>query len=271
MYHLNPKTGEPGFCRAKVNPCPFGPPEDHYISKDQAREAYEVLMAHLLREPAPTDPRLPIAVENFELSITAQAKRGRALKASMPQDLWDALESYKGVSFHNVNTFLRVGSLRSLANPIYSAEAREARAKELIPQLDRAFSYQVERRRILYRHLSFAYEEARNSYLESFKEGPVKDPAFLSTSAHPGLPLTNALGQESDGRSSLILEIETSHGLELQLDTEIVPGAVQSYEQEVLLPRAIVLTATNYKKTQKYDLNSSAAHHLSKLFYAMKV
>lgn len=40
-YHLNPKTGDPGVCRATVA-CPYGDlARDHYGSKEEARAAYE--------------------------------------------------------------------------------------------------------------------------------------------------------------------------------------------------------------------------------------
>lgn len=39
-FHINPKTGEPGRCRATLA-CPFGLPEDHFSSEAAAREAYE--------------------------------------------------------------------------------------------------------------------------------------------------------------------------------------------------------------------------------------
>lgn len=38
-YHINSK-GEPGVCRAK-HACPFGSAEEHYDSREKAREAYE--------------------------------------------------------------------------------------------------------------------------------------------------------------------------------------------------------------------------------------
>jgi hypothetical protein len=43
-YHINPRTGNPGICRA-IKVCPFGDLEKaHYSSKEEAREAYETEM-----------------------------------------------------------------------------------------------------------------------------------------------------------------------------------------------------------------------------------
>ena len=44
-YHINPKTGNPGICRAKKS-CPFGNIEtEHFDSQEAARSAYEMTMA----------------------------------------------------------------------------------------------------------------------------------------------------------------------------------------------------------------------------------
>jgi len=40
-YHVNPKTGNPNICQAKIGFCPFGADEPHYLSKDEARKATE--------------------------------------------------------------------------------------------------------------------------------------------------------------------------------------------------------------------------------------
>lgn len=39
-YHFNTKTGNPNICRAEKN-CPFGGPEVHYATKEEARKGYE--------------------------------------------------------------------------------------------------------------------------------------------------------------------------------------------------------------------------------------
>lgn len=40
-YHINPRTGDPGVCSARIS-CPYGSLEsDHFDSKEAARAAYE--------------------------------------------------------------------------------------------------------------------------------------------------------------------------------------------------------------------------------------
>jgi hypothetical protein len=39
-FHINPETGNPGVCSAKVK-CPFGGDEVHYFSKEAAQKAFE--------------------------------------------------------------------------------------------------------------------------------------------------------------------------------------------------------------------------------------
>lgn len=53
-YHISPKTGEPGECKAVIT-CPFAAHEDHYSSPEEAREAYEKMQADLaVGIPIPT-------------------------------------------------------------------------------------------------------------------------------------------------------------------------------------------------------------------------
>lgn len=42
-YHINPKTGKPGICRAKTQ-CRFGEASDHYDTPAAAQEGYEEMM-----------------------------------------------------------------------------------------------------------------------------------------------------------------------------------------------------------------------------------
>lgn len=44
-FHINPSTGNPGECSATVKDCPYGSPDEHYGSADEARAAYEVMMS----------------------------------------------------------------------------------------------------------------------------------------------------------------------------------------------------------------------------------
>ncbi len=41
LFHLNPKTGEPGLCSAQSGRCPFGSLEEHFGSSQEARKAFE--------------------------------------------------------------------------------------------------------------------------------------------------------------------------------------------------------------------------------------
>jgi hypothetical protein len=40
-FHISPETGNPNACKAKPGNCPFGSVNEHYGSKDEARDAYE--------------------------------------------------------------------------------------------------------------------------------------------------------------------------------------------------------------------------------------
>lgn len=40
-FHVNPKTGNPGVCKAKSGKCPFGGVEDHFEDRADAQKAFE--------------------------------------------------------------------------------------------------------------------------------------------------------------------------------------------------------------------------------------
>lgn len=40
-FHITPKTGNPGSCRAVTGACPFGSTDEHYPTKEAARAAFE--------------------------------------------------------------------------------------------------------------------------------------------------------------------------------------------------------------------------------------
>ena len=39
-YHINPKTGNAGICRAQAGGCPFGGDDEHYSTREEALTAY---------------------------------------------------------------------------------------------------------------------------------------------------------------------------------------------------------------------------------------
>lgn len=40
-YHINPRTGNPGVCRASIQQCPLGGDSSHFKTKEEARADYE--------------------------------------------------------------------------------------------------------------------------------------------------------------------------------------------------------------------------------------
>lgn len=44
-YHISPTTGRPNKCYAEKKPCPLASADEHYGSKDEARQAYEGKMS----------------------------------------------------------------------------------------------------------------------------------------------------------------------------------------------------------------------------------
>lgn len=82
-FHINPKTGEPGPCKAMVS-CPFGDLEaDHYATADDARQAYEEKMG--MAAPTGTEGlasmRRRLSTLKSEIGTARDAKR-RATQAA---------------------------------------------------------------------------------------------------------------------------------------------------------------------------------------------
>ena len=67
-YHINPKTGNPGVCRAQEGKCPFGAADEHYSSPQEARLAYEKLMGQTVLDPEVYNRNLDYALELARLA-----------------------------------------------------------------------------------------------------------------------------------------------------------------------------------------------------------
>lgn len=81
-YHVNPKTGEPGRCRA-VATCPFGDLDsDHYGSQSEARQAFEERMAQSGVTHEPTI--------SFEGSLTRSAAKELQRTLQVLTEAWDS-------------------------------------------------------------------------------------------------------------------------------------------------------------------------------------
>ena len=90
-YHFNTKTGNPNICRAEKN-CPFGGPEVHFATKDEARKGYEVGQSGSFEKPK---------------------KQERT--ANDPNQLWTEEDDYSGakvgtlVEFRDRTRFVKTG------------------------------------------------------------------------------------------------------------------------------------------------------------------
>lgn len=66
IYHLK-SNGEPGRCKAFVGNCPFGGPEDHYLSKQDAIKKFELSQGGSFDEGQLRDAL--VELDNNELRI----------------------------------------------------------------------------------------------------------------------------------------------------------------------------------------------------------
>jgi hypothetical protein len=82
VYHIN-EAGDPGRCRAVVGACPFGGPEDHYLDKDDAREAYELKQTSNF---GPEHVKKLVGLNTRELQIIDAKLLQQALRISKAQN-----------------------------------------------------------------------------------------------------------------------------------------------------------------------------------------
>ena len=79
-YHINPKTGNPGICRAEKN-CPFGDSNHHYPTKEEASAAFEAA-----QDSFPLAGNLPRDLSELQLigliNDTLNSKKQMKTKAS---------------------------------------------------------------------------------------------------------------------------------------------------------------------------------------------
>lgn len=69
-YHINPRSGEPGSCKATAGKCPFASANDHFETKEDARKAYEELMNETMNPLAKEKQAIMIP-----LNVDPNAKR----------------------------------------------------------------------------------------------------------------------------------------------------------------------------------------------------
>lgn len=66
-FHIG-RTGEPGLCKAEIS-CPFGDASEHYLSKDEARVAFEALMTPIESTSEHEAERKKVHSDQFDLTI----------------------------------------------------------------------------------------------------------------------------------------------------------------------------------------------------------
>ena len=87
-YHINPRTGNPGICRAKKS-CPFGDlATAHYSSKTEARRAYEAAM---VSSHEALDLHWDSLSQDKKLTILAGMERTKYNFGSRERTYWDAV------------------------------------------------------------------------------------------------------------------------------------------------------------------------------------
>lgn len=285
-YHINPETGAAGACRATARPCPYLAAGEHFGTAEEARAAYEAIMAG--QQPPPlswllSKPGEPYARVGALQAVLAQqvAKREGVVGVDLPQEAaaaeeWKALNYYTMAGYEHLNQILRGEATTLFGDPIRPEQ--RAYAERLFPVLDRVLARAPEEPKVVYRYVSSLGKTAREAIERLRREGVYTEAGYMSTSATPEYPafqvLETAVGQRTSPQERFLLEIATKKGVSLQQEEVMSPGDVQSQELEVLLPRGLrfEVAGVELRKPVEWSehrdlmLSSRARYHWSKAF-----
>ncbi len=133
-FHINPKTGEPGQCRAEKQ-CPFGGDEAHFTSKEAARQAYEAAQPTFTPEPE-EDPYAHLSDQELEKLEHASMGTHRSAREPLTDEEYDRHYEYvRRVRKSNPSTHKSL-TVRSK----YPAE-RAALHKEIVDELLKEYEH----------------------------------------------------------------------------------------------------------------------------------
>lgn len=139
-FHIRPKTGDPGLCRAKPGNCPYGGEDAHYTTADEARAAFEK-SSHSFSESE--------LQETIEFVKAAEVREGDFYEGSIVKSAGRAsgqvmiLLEDGSTHTHGENESLAIlrSGLTDEAAKERNDEAREARAESFVVEAKTAFEY----------------------------------------------------------------------------------------------------------------------------------
>lgn len=254
-FHLNPTTGVPGECRAKIA-CPFGLSEDHFTSPDEARSAYERIMGGQAPKPLTwmLSPKGEAIVSPEDLpALTRQCfETAQANEARFGKDSWDAIHFYAMGGFEAINGVLRGQDVDCYGRHI--EDWRRAYAVECIEKMDKMFDVLPKQPRTVYRYANKLENESVKASLDAIvAEGTYRDPAFMSTSASVDYPAYKVMENSKD---LFLIEMVADTTLDLQPEERMGRGDIQSHELEVLLPRNTEFRVVGVEYRKKISLGT---------------
>lgn len=247
-YHLNPETGQPGFCRASIRPCPFGLPGDHFATVLEARVAYEGYMAGSLEKPlswlfTPKNTTLRATEDHAGLTRSC-FEEAEAFRAHWPlkeeNTKWPVRDVPYGMGYYSMGGFAPINAiLRGHELDYYDEPVDEERRElvlERISELEDCFKVAPTDRLLVYRYTNLRDLAAPETLEQLEQTGEFHDLGYMSTSASMDFPLIKVLQKPEKGRVLLEIAIDGPY-IPMSRDAEVSPGDVQSHENEILLPR----------------------------------
>lgn len=153
LYHVNPNTGNPNICRAQNGGCPFGTPNEHFDTKQEARADYESKM-----------DAATVALQSVQKDISgrrdekAESTIRKAMVAhTKVEDLTDALMNLSNKLAAEFNTTdgrppmtddelaARGAPTRAAMDPIARQKIRESIVPRLLENDDKAVIAAIQR------------------------------------------------------------------------------------------------------------------------------
>jgi len=132
-FHIHPKTGEAGACKAEQGRCPYGAPNEHYPTREAAQAAFEKSQATFEEEPYAS-----VETEELERLETSMLEEHRSSKEPLSDDEYARHYEYlrrirKLPSTHKQNT-------KSVKGKTVYTDERLAQHEEIVAALDERYA-----------------------------------------------------------------------------------------------------------------------------------
>lgn len=252
-YHLNPENGEVGVCRAKKN-CPFGTISEHGSDYSEMQKRYEGIMEGKIQPPLSwilsKKGEAAIVAEDIQKFTKLQFEKAESIRSTLTEDENDEINWYSKGGYESINAALRGHTKDHYGRDI--EDWKIAKAQESIVILDKILSQAPKESKVVYRYASPGSKDVKEFLKDILEKGEYSEDGYMSTSASADYPAVKIL--ERSVSESFLIEIATNEGVSIQNMEGAYTGAIQSQENEVLLPRGMKFEVVGVEMQKKIPL-----------------